>query len=470
MGMRRLFWSCVCVLGWLVLAHCVEPPPPQEQPVEVRSEANNGIDAGTESTTERLVPEQTRERSTERVLERVPEPIQEKVQEHGPEFVVDVPQTALQEALDKAVKAEFDKQGLVGLAVGALHKGKWVFLKGYGQENREKGIAVDPQKTMFRWASISKTFAGVVALKLVEQGKLDLDKPIQTYYTSYKAPTTYMKACGGKSSLTYEGKDYTCTRDLAELPLKAAEQVITSRQLLGHLAGIAHYSNGKGTPLAPPVECNDPTINTGMEWAMKYLLDKPLVSIPGAKYNYTTFGFNLLGVVLEKAGGTSFAEMVSTYIAKPADMRTLQPDYEWKDIPRRAVGYKKSGTEIKSVGSDDVSWKLAGGGFISTAYDMGLYCKALMANTLLTSAQTTLAWTRQTNTAGKSINYGLGFSMGVRNGNQRVGHTGSQQKTRTNMRIYPKDEYCFIVLTNSEFTTNTTNFVYAMEDVLRKAP
>jgi hypothetical protein len=38
------------------------------------------------------------------------------------------------------------------------------------------------------------------------------------------------------------------------------------------------------------------------------------------------------------------------------------------------------------------------------------------------------------------------------------------------MRIYPKDEYCFIVLTNSEFTTNTTSFVYAMEDVLRKTP
>ncbi len=75
---------------------------------------------------------------------------------------------------------------------------------------------------------------------------------------------------------------------------------------MAHYAGIAHYDNGFGSPQPPLNEINNEKINTGMEWALKYLTPMPLAAPVDYSYNYTTFGFNLAGVVIEKAVNESF--------------------------------------------------------------------------------------------------------------------------------------------------------------------
>lgn len=104
--------------------------------------------------------------------------------------------------------------------------------------------------------------------------------------------------------------------------------------------------------------------------ALQYFINNPLVAIPGTVYAYSSFGINLAAVVLEHATGKSFAALVNERIARPLGMCSLQPDYEWVYNPNRAAGFDTAGN---NVGSSDVSWRLASGGFMSTYDDFLRY-------------------------------------------------------------------------------------------------
>ena len=73
----------------------------------------------------------------------------------------------------------------------------------------------------------------------------------------------------------------------------------------------------------------DPNINTGMEWALELFIDNPLVHRPNTGFDYSTFGYNLAGVVFEKGTGRSLAEIVDTEISQKMSIMTLSPDYFW---------------------------------------------------------------------------------------------------------------------------------------------
>jgi|GEM_PF-2740566 len=490
-------WICFFVLGMssFFLVQCGGDEPSQEQIPDSILQADASLEQTTIPETsekdsapaEEAIQEESPEEPAqeepnppEPVVEVTPEPVQEEA--HTPEKMLPEPvpeqvnpekSPALSQKLDLAVQREMTRQKLVGAAIGVVRKGKIIHMKGYGFADRENKIPVVANKTMFRWASISKTIAGIVAVRLHFQKALDLDASISKYYTTYKVPTTYVEKCNGKTSIVRGGRTYKCSLGFFTFPIPTAQQKITSRMLGGHLGGISHYSNGKGSPSPSAVSAADPKINTGMEWAMKNLVNRPLIAVPGSKYSYTTFGFNLLGVVLEKAGKRSFHDMAKDQIFKPAGMTTMQPDYEWTKIPNRAVGYysrtSNGKTSIFRQGSSDVSWKLAGGGFISTLEDMARYCQSLMGNKVLTDAMKKVIWTRQKTTAGKSISYGIGFSVSSSTTRPFVAHTGSQEKTKTFLYYFLKEETCLVGMTNSTYA-NVSSLRNVVDAVVRFNP
>ena len=91
-----------------------------------------------------------------------------------------------------------------------------------------------------------------------------------------------------------------------------------------------------------------------------------LVFEPGARYHYTTFGYNLLGALVEGAGRKPFEAQVEARIAKPLGMTSFAPDYEFVDQPHRTKGYRKKDGKVVPSEPGDVSWKLPGGGWSST--------------------------------------------------------------------------------------------------------
>jgi serine beta-lactamase-like protein LACTB len=354
--------------------------------------------------------------------------------------------------VDSAVRNLMSSKLVVGVVAGIVKNHEIIYLKGFGYEDREAQIPVDPTHTKFRWASVSKGVVGVASAIAESEGLINLDVPIETYYEGYQVPATYLPS--------------GCTSASCALPLTPSERLITQRMLLSHVGGIQHYTNGASYPVPPSTLTNSPDTNIGFSWALDYVVSNPLVNVPGNAYSYTTFGLNIAGHVLASAvernqpNGAWRSEYylwhyVNEKIRKPAGMVSFQPDYEWATIANRAVGYLKSGTTVYRDASSDVSWKVPGGGFLSTGQDFARYCGALISGVVMprTDLDQT-AWKRH-----YSSSYGYGFTVS----SITVSHGGAQQKTYTYIRIDRGSNECFVSMTNSRFSDmSSSDFVNAI--------
>jgi serine beta-lactamase-like protein LACTB len=284
---------------------------------------------------------------------------------------------------------------------------------------------------MFRWASISKSLIAVIAINLVRDGLLDLDEPIKSYLEFYKTPEV----------LHSDGTNY----DIVNGP------EITPRMLLNHTAGIQHYENGDSSP--EPTEFFFAQLNFKGNYkaAIHYFITNPLVHIPGDTHDYSTFGYNLLGVILEAAARMPLVQLIENYVKRSSGLTKIQPDYQWKTIKGRAKGYHLNDDETHLVREEetDVSWKLAGGGLISSAEDLALYCKALLQEeTLLTAMEKDEMWSPFIDSEGLDAEYGLGFQISKRFGLPMIYHSGSQLKTNTRMVMIPEENICVVLMSN----------------------
>jgi serine beta-lactamase-like protein LACTB len=316
--------------------------------------------------------------------------------------------------LDPVVHEEMTSQKIVGLGLAIVVDGEPVYSRGYGYEDWDERTRVDPAKTLFRWASVSKTVTGSLGALLASRGELDLDAEVRAAYPRYEKPE------------------------------------VTLRHLLGNVSGAMHYDNGSVDPEPSYWVVNDPRVNTGIEWALSTWIDEPLLSPPGDRYSYSTFGFNLAGVAIEKAvpGARSFWELARDEIAWPFGMTGLQPDYGWMPIRRRSKGYVRPDPRSEVVYEDqngDVSWKLPGGGLMSTTDDMARYCAGLLDPALFPQGARDLAWTEGRTNDGAETGYGLGWMIGGR----RVSHSGHQKKAESLVWVYPEERMCFAALGNT---------------------
>ena len=326
------------------------------------------------------------------------------------------------EAIDEIIKPlvgpEPGKE-IMGLGLAIVHNGKIVYLKGYGFEDYEENVKVDPRETRFRWASISKTLTAATAVMADSTGQVELDKSVSLYYRTYKVPM-YRMAGPNAWNVAY---------------IPRSERTITMRMLLAHTSGIQHYWNGLSVPTPPPFIADNEVFNTGMQWALQYWASAPLRFKPGTQRSYSTFGYNLAGVVLEQGTGLPFEGLVQALVADPAGMTTLRADTMWDPAPRRAQGYiRDANNQWARQGDNDVSWKLAGGGFISTVQDMGRYAGALLEGDILDDDEMQTLFEQQRTIDGKLAFNGRQLLGWTRSGNV-VSHGGAQAKGQCRLSL-----------------------------------
>lgn len=315
-----------------------------------------------------------------------------------------------------AVSAGFEEQGLVGLAVAIVHEDQITELT-FGFADREEKVPVSGD-TLFRWASISKPLTAIAAMQLVEAGRLDLDKDVRDY--------------------------------VPEFPEKPWP--ITSRQLMQHRGGVVHYRNGPVVRTEGiEYEAEHPFADTVT--ALDLFKDSPLVAEPGTKHAYSTHGYMLLGAVVQRAGRAPFHQQVEKRIARPLGMTTLRPDYQWESMEHRAIGYLKLGEDIRRSPDTDVSWKLPGGGYLSTIGDLARFARGVANGETLSAKSWTAMFTPQVapETEAGHVQYGLGFGINRKGDELRVSHSGSQWKTRTLCQVKPGSKRAVVLMTNSEW-------------------
>lgn len=310
------------------------------------------------------------------------------------------------ELLRGAVQAALDEQRIPGLSIAVSHQG-WRWVEGFGLADVENGVAVTPE-TVFRLASVSKPITAVAALQLAEQGRLDLDAPVNTY--------------------------------LPELP--EFYERVTVRQLLGHLAGVRHYRPG---------EMDSTTRYESVRDALAIFKDDRLIHEPGARFVYSTYGFNLVGGVVEAVSGTPFRDYLRSRIFEPAGMRTARDDDARSIIPHRAAGYRREpdGTLVNAVLAD-TSNKVPGGGLCATAADLVAFAEALASGRLVGPETLALMATPQTTTSRMPTGYGLGWNVGRHEGRVEVYHGGNQPRVTTILYTRPDQATAVAILTNLE--------------------
>jgi serine beta-lactamase-like protein LACTB, mitochondrial len=314
--------------------------------------------------------------------------------------------------IEKAVSSFMSANSVPGIGAAVLLEGEPVWSAGFGMSDLEDS-APATSSTLFRLGSISKPITATAILQLWERGKLDLDAPVQKY-------------CPG-------------------FPQK--EWPITSRELLGHLGGIRHYSaDGKGD-----IPEDSARHFTSMEESLQIFADDPLVAKPGAKFNYSTYGYTLLGCVLEGSASQKYVDYVRENIFKPAGMAQTQADDFFAVIPHRTRWYHKDKSGIvHNAGVLDSSYKIPGGGLISSADDMARFEAAILADKLLKRPTRDLMWTQQKTSDGKSTGYALGWGISERLGVRIVAHTGGQQGTSTAFALVPERHAGVVVLANMD--------------------
>jgi serine beta-lactamase-like protein LACTB, mitochondrial len=314
--------------------------------------------------------------------------------------------------IEKAVSAFMTANGVPGVSVAVVQNGQPVWSAGFGMSDLEDS-APATSSTLYRLGSISKSITAVAVLQLYERGKLDLDAPVQKYCPTF--------------------------------PQKGSP--ITSRQLLAHLGGIRHYNkDGKGD-----VPEDSARHFATMEDSLQLFASDPLVAKPGTQFHYSTYGYTLLGCVLEGAASQKYTDFVRENVFRPAAMDHTQADDFFAVVPHRTRWYHRDKTgAVHNAGVLDSSYKIPGGGLISSADDMANFETAILAGKLLKPATQELMWTTQRTVDGKLTAYALGWGVTDKLGIHTVGHDGGQQGTSTAILIAPQRSAAVVVLTNMD--------------------
>ena len=312
-----------------------------------------------------------------------------------------------------------EERKLVGLALAVFDHGRLVHAAGYGWADREAKRRAT-HETEFRWASISKPLTSLAAAMLAREGSLDLDADVRGLVPSWP---------------------------------EKKQGAVTLRQLLSNQAGVGHYREMGLWPAR--VARYDSKKEWNPEAAVAIVAPARLLFAPGSKYHYTTFGFMLAGAAVDAAGQKAhkkgFVDLVLDRIAKPLGMTSLAPDYsDFVARPNRTRGYRVRGQRIRLEPTTDVSWKLPGGGWISNVVDLGRFGRGLLDDEFCDAKMRKLLWTVPAMKSGAKSRYALGFQVQSKGGELVVEHGGSQQNTRTLLRMWPSRRLAIAVMCNTQ--------------------
>ncbi|MGD2245604.1 MAG: serine hydrolase domain-containing protein, partial [Candidatus Aminicenantes bacterium] len=188
-------------------------------------------------------------------------------------------QSSLAEAIkqfEDFVELRMAQDKVPGLSV-AFMKDDFTWAKGFGYSDLENQVLTKPDSA-YRLASITKTLTAIAVMKLAEEGKIDLDAEVQTYVPYF--------------------------------PRK--KWPVTVRLLLGHLGGISHYQN---YDMEGRIK-----VHKNTKEALAIFQDFELVAEPGTRYHYSSYGYNLLGAVIEGVAGESYGDYIRKNIFIPLGM------------------------------------------------------------------------------------------------------------------------------------------------------
>ena len=333
--------------------------------------------------------------------------------------------------IDGVVDAHMRNHKAPGVTVSFVRGGKVLFAKGYGHSDIENQIPVSGQDTLFRIGSISKTFIWVAAMKLAQEGKIDLDTDVNTYLKGLKLPATY-------------------------------DAPVTMNHLMAHRAG---FEDTFGVFM---VADDDPRTLTEVLGA-----DMPKrVIAPGVRTSYSNWGTALAVKVLEDVTGRPFRDFLQDDILSPLAMTrttidgpSFAPAHLQKGFSK---GYDATGV-LKAQEPMQIGAFAPVGGIAATAADMAQWMLILLnrgehnGTILFDKATADLMWSRAFNDRPDAPDIAHGFFAKNYLGHEVYSHGGGTTSFRSNMVLVPSLELGVFV---SQNTSQKANLVTELPDLI----
>jgi CubicO group peptidase (beta-lactamase class C family) len=338
--------------------------------------------------------------------------------------------------ISQVASSALETNRLPGLSVAVWKDGR-LWSAAFGKADLEQNVPATTQ-SLFRTASVAKWFTATAALRLVEQGRLDLDVPIQKYCPQFP-----------------------------EKPWP-----VTSRQLLSHMSGVRHNYGDNGEKhdteaerrvLDELIERERATQYTRYTDVIKPLdtfKNDPLVFQPGTRVLYSSLGYRVLGCVLEGAAQTPYRKLMRDLVFEPAGMKTITEDDALTLIPNRVAGYSKApDNTIVRAAFRDVSENLPAGGWLSNAEDLVRFVIAFESGRLVKPATREQMLAHPALIDGTSAPnpfgdvryyYGLGIMVGPADAHPAWFHTGGQSGASALLFWFPESRVAVAMLTNRD--------------------
>lgn len=319
------------------------------------------------------------------------------------------------------IEAQMKKHTVKGLSIALLDDQKLVWSQGFGYADTESKIPITSD-TLFRTASITKLFTATAIMRLVDQGKIDLDQPLQTYLPKFKI------------------KSHSCKTEN-----------ITIRMLLTHHSGLPDV-HLHGQFSAEP-EAQFPSL-------LEELKDEYTAYSPNYILSYSNIGFTLLGKVIEQVTGQNFSAYMEAEILNPLGMNhssfTIREDMKRLITP----SFNEANQPILNVQDRDVP----AGGLYSSAAELANFIKMVFANgrfqdqNLLKSDTVTRMLTPQNYGVPLDLNFPIGLAWFLKDESGKLGHAGKVAQHSGDIFGYhnilltlPAHKLGVVVLTNSAY-------------------
>lgn len=321
--------------------------------------------------------------------------------------------------LDRRVPELMEQYQIPGVSMALVYDGELVWSQAFGTADIEDKRRMTVE-AVCRVESISKSVTAWGVLRLVEEGRIDLDAPVHKYLDEWTFSDT-----------------------------KYAEQEMTVRHLLSHTAGLPLGPIGEGTEYAP--QSDRPSLRDYVSREAR------LIRHPGSGFSYSNVGFNLLELIIEEVSGRDFAAYMAEEVLHPLGMQ--RSTFGWRDTLRNDVpmGYEGDGTAVAPY----VYPVRASGGLLAPAEDIARFLRAEMASYYdgmgegLSHESVRMLHTPQVEISGLygvvADGYGLGhFTEVLPDGRRAAWHGGQGHGWMSHFHVVPESGDGIVLLTNSE--------------------
>lgn len=298
----------------------------------------------------------------------------------------------------------------LSLAVGVNGELVWAGAAGYCDIGIQKPATL---QTAYRVGSISKSMTATLLFKLHEQGMLDRDAPLGQYAKQIGEPW----------------------------------DKVTLAQLVTHQAGVRHYPDGVGMYL----ENFSNTHYSTTEAATAVINQNTPLFEPGTGFYYSTHGYTLLALGMEAATGASFPELMQRQLIQPLSMQSTAIDGPAPTGLEQAVPYLLLAGSNYRAPEVDLSYKYAGGGYLSTPSDLVILGHGLLYNKLLSEGVRNQLWHIAPFSNGRpnDANYAHGFYVHQTDLGPMIGHGGKSVGGYSFLAIFPEHNIVVAMAANT---------------------